>query len=74
MDSLKETCTVTGKVIAGYGLDEFQKNWEEHIKMLKEKGLIFDVDNKNEKKEEKAEKKKEPKTEKKIETKKNKKR
>ena len=74
MDLLKETCTVTGKVITGYGLDEFQKNWEEHIKTLKEKGLIFDENKKNEKKEEKAEKKKEPKTEKKIETKKKKKR
>lgn len=74
MDLLRETCTVTGKVITGYGLDEFQKNWEEHIKTLKEKGLIFDADNKIKKKEEKAEKKKEPKKEKKIETKKNKKR
>jgi hypothetical protein len=73
MDLLRETCTVTGKVITGYGLDEFQKNWDAHIKMLKEKGLIFDEKQKSEKKEETA-KKKETKTEKKIETKKKKKR
>jgi hypothetical protein len=40
MDLLKDTCTITGKTITGYGLDEFQKNWAAHIAFLKEKNLI----------------------------------
>jgi hypothetical protein len=31
----KETCQVTGKVIRGYTIDEFNENWNKHIESLK---------------------------------------
>jgi hypothetical protein len=33
----KDTCQVTGKVIRGYTIDEFNENWNKHIESLKVK-------------------------------------
>ena len=35
VDVIREKCSVTGKVIIGIGLDDFQKKWAEHIASLK---------------------------------------
>lgn len=35
VDVIREKCSVTGKVIVGIGLDDFQEKWAAHIAGLK---------------------------------------
>lgn len=36
VDVIREKCSVTGKVIVGYGIDDFLKKWESHTKQVQE--------------------------------------
>ncbi len=35
VEVIKEKCSVTGKVIVGVGLDDFQEKWKSHLTTIK---------------------------------------
>lgn len=43
VDVIREKCSITGKVIIGIGLDDFQEKWNKHIESLKQEKKIDKV-------------------------------